>query len=74
MLNDRTKFSIEFRRTETDAILSYIEIGEDLLLEPVSIMAGLFEEGGGQGFGKGLVMYVLDIHMVVDLRNDMGSV
>jgi hypothetical protein len=43
-------------------------------LEPISIVASLLEEGGGQSVVKSLVMGVLNIHVVVDLQDDMDSV
>jgi len=43
----RMNFLIEFERTEADTVLRYVEISEDLLLEPISIVASLLEEGGG---------------------------
>jgi hypothetical protein len=71
---NRTKFPIGFGRTEANTVLRYVEVSEDLLLKPIGIVASLCEVGGRQGFIDGLVMGVLDIHMVIDLQDDVDSV
>ena len=65
-------FGIETKLTLADAILH--RIGEDIALEPIRVIASLLEEGGRQSFVIGLVIGILDIDMVVYLRDDMGSV
>ena len=68
----KTHFSIKSELTVANAVLG--TIGENIVLEPISIIAGLLKEGGRQGFIIGFVMGVLDIHMVVYLQDDVGSV